>query len=75
MAVTEYHEMQSFLTGDAYLWLKWPKYLNLESLILAKEIVNLQLDTFIRIEMRKEEVSWAALEYASWFAQSQERKP
>ncbi len=61
------HLMQSFVRGDGYVYLAWPKNSTLRDLEWIREACKLQLDAFInhaRRETEKEEA--ARLEVESW---------
>lgn len=65
------HLMRAHLFEEQYVTLVWPKETSLALLGLAKEIVNLQLDTFIRGAKREEpRKEYARIEVESWFKPS-----
>lgn len=63
------HVMRSHIRGEGYVTLAWPKDLLLRDLEHCREVLNLQLDLFIRSAKRKTAIEEAAdAEYGSWFA-------
>lgn len=61
--------LRTFLGDSGYLTMVWPKDATLADLEHGKEVVNLQLDHFIRYAQRKkvESRDAALMEYESWF--------
>lgn len=61
------HVMRSFVRGDGYVILAWPKNSTLRDLLAIRGAVNFQLDTFIDSARRETEAEEAArLEVESW---------
>lgn len=64
------HLLRSYIRGNGYVTLYWPRNATLRELECIRAIVNLQLDMFIADARKETEVEEAArLEYESWKAQ------
>lgn len=66
-----FSQMRAELGSYGQIIMYWPSGLPIDWLLMAKEIVNLQLDQLIRSEKRKEYVD---AEYASWFMKKTENQ-
>lgn len=59
--------MRTHVRGDdGYVTLIWPRVMTLEELGIAREMVNFQLDSFMRHARQKDD---GQIEYESWFAE------